>query len=147
MNLIVVSPSNFGFRLLLPGRLRADALLLLPELRRERLAEVLRLEYLPDLDLGPAVERSALQPLDRLFLRLHLPQPEAGDELLRLGERPVDHGPLASVEPDPHAFRARLEPLAREHHAGLGQLLVELAHLGQDLLVREDARLDRKSVV
>src|SRR2546428_1509675 len=34
-----------------------------------------------------------------------------------------------------------MEPLAREHHAGFHQLFVVLAHLGQDLLVREDARL------
>src|SRR6266566_3291565 len=109
MNLIVASPSNFGFRLLLLGRLRADSLLLLAELGCECLTEVLRLEHLPDLDLGSPVEGSALQPLDRLFPRLHLPQPEAGDELLRLREGSVDHGPLASVESDPHAFRARLE--------------------------------------
>src|SRR5437879_613326 len=141
MNLIVVSPSFFLFGLLLLlRRLCADSLLLFAELRRERLAEVLRLEDLPDLDFGSPAERGALQPLDRLLLRLHLPQPEAGDQLLRLREGPVGHGPLASVEPDPHALRARLESLACEHHAGLRQLLVELPHLGQDLLVREDAR-------
>src|SRR2546425_12648823 len=53
------------------------------------LRELSRLEHLPDLHLGAAVERRALQPLDRLFLRFALPEPEAGDQLLRLGEGPV----------------------------------------------------------
>ena len=38
-------------------------------------------------------------------------------------------------------FELGLEPLAREHHAGLDQLLVELPHLGQELLARHHARL------
>src|SRR5438309_7508345 len=78
--------------------LRAQALLLFPELGRELGSEVFRLEHLANLDLGLAREgiRTALDPFDRLFLRLHLPQPEAGDQLLRLGERPVDHGALVS---------------------------------------------------
>ena len=45
----------------------------------------------------------ALDPLDRLVERLHLPQPEARDQLLRLGERAVDHGPLLPLEA--HALR------------------------------------------
>ena len=40
-----------------------------------------------------------LSPLDRLLDRLHLPDPVAGDQLLGLGERPVDDGPLAAREP------------------------------------------------
>ena len=85
----------------------------------------------------PAVEGGALDPLDRLVLRLHLDQPEAGDQLLRLGERPVDDGPLAAGELDTRALRARVEPFAGEHHAGLHQLLVVLAHRGEQLLARE----------
>src|SRR6266705_5977425 len=34
-----------------------------------------------------------------------------------------------------------MEPFAREHHARLHQLLVELSHPGEDLLAREDSRL------
>src|SRR5262249_37270122 len=75
--------------LLLRAGLCPQALLLPPEFGRERGAEVLRLEHLANLDLGAVVERGALEPLDRLFLRLHLPQPEARDQLLRLGEGPV----------------------------------------------------------
>src|SRR6266480_422361 len=84
--------------------LRALALLLRPQLGRELGAEIFRLEDLADLDLG-VLEGSALEPLDRLFLR------------------------------------PRLEPLAREDHAGLHQLVVELSHLGEDLLVRKDPGL------
>src|SRR2546425_194162 len=68
-------------------------------------------------------------------------QVKAGDQLLRLGERPVDHGALVSREPDPRALRTRLEPLGREQHAGFRQLLVVLSHRGQELLVRKHAGL------
>src|SRR6266536_4158210 len=34
-----------------------------------------------------------------------------------------------------------VEPFAREHDARLDQLLVELAHLGEELLARENSRL------
>ena len=71
---------------------------------------------------------AALDPLDRLVHRLHLPQPEAGDQLLRLGERPVDHGPLVAENLTRAPFELGWQALAREHDAGLHQLLVELAH-------------------
>src|SRR5260370_32420793 len=71
--------------------LLAELLLPLGELAgRVAGSEVRRLEHLPDLDLG-ILEGGALEPFDRLFLRLHLPQPEPGDELLRLCKGPVDH--------------------------------------------------------
>src|SRR5213594_328561 len=125
----------------LGGHLLAQALLSRAKLARGvARREVLGLEHLADLHLG-VLERSTLEPLDRLRLGLHLPEPEAGDQLLGLGERPVDHGPLPAGEPDPRALRAGLEPLGREHHARLGQLLVELLHVGKDLLVGEDAGL------
>src|SRR6266487_1781155 len=78
----------------LPGDLRAQALLLLLQLRGELGAEVLGLEDLADLDVAVLREGvgAALDPRDRLLLRLYLPEPEAGDQLLRLGERAVDHG-------------------------------------------------------
>src|SRR5262245_18098505 len=60
-------------QLVLAGHLRAQALLLSSQLRRELGAEVVRLEHLPDLDLAFAFMRvrAALDPLDRLLLRLH----------------------------------------------------------------------------
>src|SRR5438876_480764 len=123
---------------LLCSDLRAQALLLLPQLGRELGAEVLRLEHLADLDLGILPHRigAALDPFDRLFLGLHLPDPETRDQLLRLGEGPVDHGALRSREPDACALRARVEPLAREHHAGFHQVFVELPHRGEEFFVR-----------
>src|SRR5439155_104343 len=106
-------------------------------------AEIFRLEHLADLDLALPFHGvgAALDPLDRLFLGLHLDQPEPGDQLLGLGERPVDDGALGARELDARALGARLQPLAREHHAGLDQLFVVLAHGGQELLAGHDARL------
>jgi hypothetical protein len=40
---------------------------------------------------------------------------------------------------DARALRAGLESFAREHHAGLDQLLVEPPHRGEELLVGEDS--------
>src|SRR5438552_4301641 len=103
--------------------------------------EFLGLEDLADLDLGPAVERGALEPLDGFVERLHLPGPKASHQLLGLGERPVRHGALLPVELDALAVLAGLEALAGEHHARLHQLLVEVPHLLEDFLVRKLARL------
>src|SRR6267143_6054621 len=126
------------------GHLRAHALLRLLELGSEGGAEVRRLEHLANLDLGLRAREgigAAPHPFDRLLLRLHLNQPEPGDQLLRLGEGPVDDAPLPSGEPDARALRARVQPFGREQHAGFHQLLVVLPHLGQKLLVRENPRL------
>src|SRR5438046_9491860 len=135
MNRMVLSP------LLCPGaRLPAHALLALPCLGRQGGTEVRRLEDLPNLDLEAVVEGRALEPRDRLVLGLHLPDPEASDELLRLGEGSVGHDAFAPRKFDPRALRAGLESLRREQHAGFLELHVELAHLGEDLLVGQDSR-------
>src|SRR3989442_11884573 len=78
----------------LRGRLRAQALLCLPELRREGGTEVLRLEHLADLDLGLPVEGvgAVPYPFVRLFLRPHLEEPYAGDRLLRVVDWHGGHG-------------------------------------------------------
>src|SRR5215471_15962790 len=91
---------------------------LLLELARliDRLAgtQVVQLEELANLDLAlrslPVRGGRALGPFDRLFPRLDLDQPVAGDQLLGLGERAVDHGALPSGEPHARALRAGLEP-------------------------------------
>src|SRR6266516_236277 len=119
---------------------RALPLFLLAQLGRERGAEVLSLEDLPDFDLA-LLERNALRPLQRLGLVLHLPDPEAGDQLFGLRERAVTHGALGTRIRDARPLGRRLQSLTRQHHAGLYQLVVELAHFGQHLLRRQDARL------
>src|SRR5579864_7047027 len=86
-------------RLPLRGHFRALALLRLPKLGSELRTEVRRLEHLTDLDLGLAAREgigAALDPFDRLFLRLHLEQPVAGDQLLGLGEGPIGDDALVA---------------------------------------------------
>src|SRR5215471_18006636 len=127
-----------------PRELGALALFLLAQLRREVGAEILGFVHLADLDLAvPALERTraALDPFDRLVERLALPQPEAGDQFLGLGERAVDDAALVIGELDAHALRARMQALAGQHDAGLDQFLVETAHVGQQLLARHLAGL------
>src|SRR5215813_9058033 len=121
-------------RLLLPLDLGPEALFLRAELRRELLPEVLVLENLPDLELRVLAGHrigAALGPLERLLHRLDLPDPEAGDELLRFGERPVDDGLLPAREAHALPLSARMEAFAGEHDSRLHQLLVELAHFGE----------------
>src|SRR3972149_8176167 len=107
-------------RLRLRGRLRD----LLPELNvlfdGLAWAEILELKDLANLDLA-LLEGDALGPGECFVPRLRLGPPEAGDELLRLGEGTVDDGALRSREPDARALRARLEPLRREQYPGLDQ--------------------------
>src|SRR4029453_9461668 len=123
--------SEDGTVLPVVGRLGAQALLLLAQLRGELVAEIVGREHRADLELGLLHGRS-LDPLDRLVQRLGLDQPETREQLLGLRERAVDH--LTLREADAHALGAGMEPLAGEHHAGVGQLLVVLAHLGEHLL-------------
>src|SRR5207248_3597213 len=120
---------------LVGGGLLAQSLFLRANLGREVFAEILRLENLSQLDFSSAVERSALQPFDRFFLRLHLPEPESSDQLFRFGEWSVSHRALISLELDAHALRARLKSFTREHHASVYELLIELRHLREDLFV------------
>ena len=99
--------------LALLGHPRTQPLLLLLQLGREFGAEVVGLEYLTDLDL-PFLEGDALDPFDRLCLRLRLNQPEPGDELLRLGEGAVDDGTRLAGEFDACAFGAGMEAIEGE---------------------------------
>src|SRR5882762_1509346 len=128
---------------LLGGCLGTQALFLRPELGSKLGTEVLRLEHLANLNLGfPFMGTgAALDPLDRLFHRPDLPQPEAGDQLLGLGGGRVDHSTVPSRETDALALRTRVEPLGGEQHAGFHQLFVVLPHFGKELLLRQSARL------
>src|SRR6266511_2157314 len=114
-------------------------LFLLPQLGRELGAEILGLEDLTDLDFLPVFERNALRPFECFLLRLHLPNPKPGDELFGLRKGAVPHRALAARVRDARTLRARLEALAGEHDARLRQLVIELAHLFQLCLGRQDA--------
>src|SRR5581483_8885659 len=114
-------------------------------LHRLALAEVLELEVRPHLDLAlHAVEgrREALAPRKRLLARAYVDDGVAGDELLRLGEGAV-HDAAAAVlaVPDAPALRGRLQARGVHQDAGLHQLLVVLAHLGEERLRGHHARL------
>src|SRR3954464_9871241 len=98
------------------GRLFAEAVFLVGELRRQRLAEVGGLEHRADLDLARAGHRigAALHPGDRLRHILDLPEPEAGDELVGLSEGAVDDRAALAVEGDALALRRRMQTLREE---------------------------------
>src|SRR5438270_4735062 len=88
-------------------------------------SHALVLEDFTDLE-GPALVRCALQPLEGLVHRAHLPQPVPGDQLLGLGEWPVDDAALVAVEPNAPALRAGMEPSRFQYDARLDKLIVEL---------------------
>src|SRR5262249_53879864 len=87
------SPPNQEFNLsALSFDLLAQAGFRRPELAgRVGRCEVFGLEQRANLDLALLVVGvgAALDPIDGLLQGLHLPEPEAGDQLFRLGERPV----------------------------------------------------------
>src|SRR5689334_8610147 len=89
------------------GDLLTQRPLRLDDLGAHQTLEVLGLEHRPDLDLRPAAERRAPEPLDRLVDRGDLPDPVARHQLLGLGERAVDHGRAPVAEPHPLAVRTR----------------------------------------
>src|SRR5262245_7144812 len=94
------------FSLLALLHLRSQACVPLPDFRRDRIAEVLDLEHGPELNLAFLLVRigATLNPVQRLLQRRHFPEPKAGDELLGLGERPVDDGAALARETHPRAF-------------------------------------------
>src|SRR2546423_1456804 len=86
----------------LRGDLLAEPLFLFAKLGGEFRAKIFGIENLANFDLGLLARShrrgAALDPLDRLLLRAAFPEPEAGDQLFRFGERAVDHSPLAARE-------------------------------------------------
>src|SRR6185369_9405460 len=70
------------------------------------------------------------------------PDPEACDELLRLGKGAVDDARLAGArELDALGLRRRVQPLAGEHDTRFHELFVELRHLSEHALARHYAVL------
>ncbi len=88
-----------GLRSFPSGHLFAQVFLLLPQFGSELGAEIFDFKYRAQLDLNAAAERSALEPLDGFVRRLHLPQPEAGDQVVGFG-----NGPLITVRFGPPNF-------------------------------------------
>src|SRR5262245_46984640 len=125
--------------------LRSQARFPLTDFRRGRIAEVLDFEHWSDLDLAFLFVRigAALDPIQRLLERRHFPQPKPSDELLGLREGPVDDGAALARESHARALARGVQALASEHDPGLHQLLVELAHVGQELLARHLAGFRR----
>src|SRR3989442_1648145 len=76
--------------------------------------EVAILKDLANLDQAPLRQGTPFGPLDGLFLRFHLNDPEAGNQFLCFGKGPVSHGPLAAGHPDARPLGARVEALGRE---------------------------------
>src|SRR5215213_7132181 len=116
-----------------------------PSFDRPALTQLLQLEQLAELDLPlglgltTGLKRKPLGPFDGLLHRLHLKDPVAGDDLLGLAAGPRDHGALAAGELDPNALGAPMQRGEVQEYAGLRQLLVVLAHLGQELLAGQVA--------
>jgi hypothetical protein len=140
------SPWNPGFYLKRGSRipqgraglrfhLLAQALFGFAKFGREFGAEVFGREHLADFDFCFALrgQGAAFDPFDRFLFRRDLQHPEAGHQFLGFRKWPVDDGALAAGEPDASAFGTGVQPLARQHDAGLDQRFVELAHVGQQL--------------
>ena len=75
---------------------------------RSTLGVSLDLAYLDLCLISLERHRAALDPLDRLFLRLHLQNPEASYQLFGFSKRTVDDGATVAREFNAGTFRARL---------------------------------------
>src|SRR5215831_16440605 len=97
--------------------------------------EVFGLEDLADLYVAFAIGGvgASLDPLDGLFERLHLPEPEAGDDFLGLGEGAVNDSPVLAGEADNGAFGRGVKTVVAYQNSGFQELLVEFIHVGHEL--------------
>src|SRR5690606_37253843 len=88
--------------------LPAHALFQITQLWGEGIAEIVLREDLANLDLAVDTVgvRDALGPLNGLFERLQLPDPETGHQLLGFGKRAVGHYGITSGEVHPCTLRA-----------------------------------------
>src|SRR6266581_1060393 len=106
----------------LPSDVRTNAPLRVPTSNRTRLIRFL--------------------PLGAESLTPRIPGESRAPRRPRRGRATPIRSPLSSTSPESsRALRARVEPLAREHHAGLRHLLVELPRRGDELFARQHARL------
>src|SRR6516162_7477213 len=95
--------------------------------------EVFGLEDLANLDVGLAFVGTALDPLDGLFERLDLPEPEAGDEFLAFSEGAVGDGAVLAGEVDAGAVGGGVKTVVAYQNSGFQELVVEFVHVGHEL--------------
>src|SRR5690348_12266515 len=109
------------------------------------------LEHLTDLNLalgavlawvdpGKRLERGTLGPFRGVVHRLHLEDPVARDQLLRLIERPTEDGASPLGELDTAPLGAREQPREVDEQSGLLKLVVVPAHRGEEFLTGHGAR-------
>jgi hypothetical protein len=96
----------------------AEVFFLLYFLVAEGGCEVFGLEDLANLYVGLAYVGTALDPLDRLFKRLDLPEPEAGDKFLAFGEGAVNDGAVLAGEVDAGAFGGGVKTIVPYQNPG-----------------------------
>src|SRR5262245_57081020 len=77
---------------------------------------------------------STLDPPERLLNRFHLPEPEAGVDVLGVGKGAIGHGFRPAREPHALALATGVQSLPGQHDTGLHELLVEVSHLAEQLL-------------
>src|ERR1700722_3760090 len=102
---------------------------------------VFELNKLPNFDfrflIWPMWRRSTIRPFDRFFARIHVDNPKAGDEFLRLRERTIDKRFLpAGREFDPRTPRSPVQPRQVEQNSRLRKLFVLLPHFPDQLLAQ-----------
>jgi hypothetical protein len=105
----------------------------------ESRCEVFGLEDLADLYVGLAFVGAALDPLDGLFERLDLPEPEAGDEFLAFGEGAVGDDAVLAGEVDAGAFGGGVKTVVAYQDSGFQELVVEFVQVGHELGIGECA--------
>ena len=111
----------------------AEVFFLLNFLVAEGRWEVFEVRNLTDLDVGFALVRAALDPLDGLFERLDPPEPVAGDEFLGFGEGAVNDGAVPAGEVDAGAFGGGVKTVVAYQDSGLQEIVVEFVHVGHEL--------------
>src|SRR5580693_8225665 len=97
----------------------AEVFFLLNFLVAEGRCELFGLEDLADLYVGLAFVGTALDPLDGLFERLNLPEPEAGDDFLAFREGAVNNGgAVLAGEVDAGAFGGGVKTVVAYQNSG-----------------------------
>jgi hypothetical protein len=89
---------------------------------------------------GKAPRTGHAWPIHGLLHRLHLEDPIARDQLLRLVKRPINDGAASPGELHTPPLSAREKPREIDKHSGLFELIVVPAHRGEQVLARHCTR-------